>query len=58
MRDSMLILFAPAIVCAVWAAAYTFGVHGDRWVISFLVALCAAYVASEVERQRRWDRAP
>jgi hypothetical protein len=54
---SMLVLFAPAIVCAVWAAAYTFGVHGDRWVISFLVALCA-YVASEVERQRRWDRAP
>jgi hypothetical protein len=54
----MLILFAPAIVCAVWALAYTAGVHGDKWVISFLIALSAAYVVSEVERQRRWNRAP
>jgi hypothetical protein len=54
----MLVLFAPAIVCAVWALAYTAGVHGDQVGHQLPHRAVRAYVASEVERQRRWDRAP
>ena len=56
MRHMILVLFAPALVCLVWAGLYGLDVRGDAWVISFLVFLAASYVASEVERIRRWDR--